>query len=243
MRSFLYTNRTLWMMCGLLFVLVIVLIILSVATISECKNEYANETCEKTEDVKILSSNGLDVSVSKANIESSTLETFADKQISLEISLTECESDDIIPSFYTRIYPNGIETPVYAYTDQDGTIQYRSYAKRYFHTGNCTVKNDSGFINVLITFDGNKCDLSIQSNDLINIWEENPGTVTPELPTFGSIPNNIKYSGGKLFVYTDKEGEKTYCIYGSFDGIEYRYYECDENENMYPGSLYLDTSK
>lgn len=243
MRSFRYTNRTLWVMCGLLFILVIILVFMMITTLSECSKESSGSAYADVKDNTAFDSSESKISISEVNLKESVPDTFSGKQISLDILFAECESDDMIPNFYTRVYPNDIETPVYAYTDQDGTIKYRSYAKRCFRAGNCIVKDDAGFLDVLITFDGNKCDLSAQSDDLINLWEENPGIVTPELPSFGSIPNNIKYSGGNLFVHTDKNGEETYCIYGSFDGIEYHYYECDEDENMYPGALYLDTLK
>ena len=162
---------------------------------------------------------------------------FEENGIVITVELTECKNKDLIPSFYNEIHPYDVSIPIYAFTDENGETQYRGYVKRQFNQGSAILKRDAGFVPVEIVVDGNGFAAKIKSKDVIDVWNERPGLVKVEMPAWSAIPSEYKFVSDHVFAYTTEEGETINCVYGSFDGIEYFFWQCDENGNAILGAL------
>lgn len=162
---------------------------------------------------------------------------FEENGINIIVEITECKNKDLIPAFYNEIHPYEMSVPIYAFTDENGETQYRGYVKRQFNQGGAILKRDVGFVPVEIVIDGNGFAAKIKSKGTIDVWNEKPGLVKVEMPAWSAIPNGYKYVKENLFEYTTEDGELINCVYGTLDGIEYSFWQCDEEGKAVPGAL------
>lgn len=164
----------------------------------------------------------------------------SDTNVYTELFFMECSDRNEIPSFYTRIDPVGVDVPVYAFTDENGEVQYRVYGMKTYNKVNKTEQKEArGFVSVEIVPAADGFALKAKNDTFIRMYDERPGRVSAVMPNYGSIPKGVSQYKGIVFRYSTGN-ESIYCVYGSFDGIEFHYWESDETGVMILGSLYIN---